>query len=145
MRNPTNVFFAAVALASAIALSGCAQDNLSDAIKSLSADNSTACLDITISTPWGTQKATYARSNSANGSAASDTSGCAFSHGGGGAAPAAAAPVPAAPVPAAPTSPIAPAPVAGKTAAISGAQVNLARAEPVADYAARIAALMAQH
>lgn len=95
-----------LALILSASLCGCSSD-LADTVKALAADNATSCLDLTIATPWGTQKATYARSNSSASSAASDTAGCAFNHGG--SAPTGQA-SPRAPVttPSAPTAPAQP-------------------------------------
>lgn len=84
--------------AACLLLGGCSSSNLTDLVGQLSKDPATSCMDLQITTPWGITKATYARSNSAAGSSASDANGgCAFNHNGGGVAPVA--------PPLAPTSP----------------------------------------
>jgi hypothetical protein len=126
-------------LLAAAALAGCSQTNLADVVGQLSKDSATSCFDVQIATPWGTQKATYARSNSSSSSAASDTNGCAFQHGGTTAAPANGA-APLIPLPAVPAAPA----VSFKPLAFTPSSPSSAPG-PTSDMIARVAAQMQQH
>lgn len=124
-------------LLAAAALAGCSQTNLADVVGQLSKDSATSCFDVQIATPWGTQKATYARSNSSSSSAASDTNGCAFQHGG----TAAAAPsLSLQAIPAAPAMPVEP-----LRAPIVFNPPSWTSPSPTSDMIARVAAQMQQH
>ena len=48
-------------------LSGCVASNMADYVRALGSDPATVCVKLTLSTPWGTQVTTGARTGIANG------------------------------------------------------------------------------
>lgn len=56
-------------------LAGCSSTNISELAKALATSEATVCGKLTLSTPWGTQTTTFARTNIQSGAVACPSEG----------------------------------------------------------------------